>query len=264
MIKTLTKEQLAKTIDQTLLSPTATFKDIDKLCIDAKKYHFAAVCINPSFIVNARKILAGTDVKICSVVGYPLGANSIETKVFEARDNVRKGADELDMVINLGMLKSKDYFYIEKEIRTVVNIIRREQMAEYNKNINIKIIIETGILTKEEVKRICVIGEESGADFIKTSTGKTKPAATLEAAYIMTQAIAEYFQKSGRMVGFKPAGGISTGIDAVNYLAIVKHNLGDSWFVPKYFRIGASSLANNILSEINTIKKVENPEVNYF
>jgi len=105
---------------------------------------------------------------------------------------------------------------------------------------------------------------EAGADFIKTSTGKTSPAATLQAAYVMTQAIAEYFQKTGRMVGFKPAGGISTGEDAVKYLAIVKHNLGDSWFFPKYFRIGASSLANNILTEINKLKGIEKPEVSYF
>ena len=221
MIKTLTKEQLAKTIDQTLLSPTATYRDINNLCINAKKYHFAAVCINPSFIVNARKILAGTDVKICSVVGYPLGANTIETKVFEARDNIRKGADELDMVINLGMLKSKDYFYIEKEIRTVVNIIRREQMAEYNKNINIKIIIETGILTKEEVERVCRIGEESGADFIKTSTGFGVRGVELDDVRLIREVVT-------RNIGVKASGGIRTFKDAQALIDAGATRLGTS------------------------------------
>jgi len=221
VIKTLTKEQLGKTIDQTLLSPTATFKDIDKLCVDAKKYHFAAVCINPSFIVSARKILAGTDVKICSVVGYPLGANTIETKVFEARDNIGKGADELDMVINLGMIKSGNYSYIEREIGTVVNIIRREQMAEYNKNINIKIIIETGILTREEVEKVCRIGEESGADFIKTSTGFGVRGVDLDDVRLIREVVT-------RNIGVKASGGIRTFKDAQALIDAGATRLGTS------------------------------------
>src|SRR4030067_3645302 len=105
VVKTLTREQLEKKIDQTLLNPTATVQAVQSLCVTAKKNHFAAVCINPSYIPIEKRILSGSDVKICSVVGYPLGANTIETKVFESRDNVKKGADELDMVINLGAVK---------------------------------------------------------------------------------------------------------------------------------------------------------------
>jgi len=207
VVKTLTKEQLAKTIDQTLLSPTATFQNINNLCINGKKYHFAAVCINPCFIVPASKILAGTDVKVCSVVGYPLGANTIETKVFEARDNIKKGADELDVVINLGALKSGNYPYIEKEMGTIVSVIRREQMAEYNKHINIKVIIETGILTGEEIKKVCRLLEGVKIDFIKTSTGFGVRGVELDDVRIIREAVS-------RNIGVKASGGIRTFKDA--------------------------------------------------
>ena len=109
----LTREQLAKTIDQTLLRPTATVLEVQALCVIAKKNHFATVVVNPSFITIAKRILSNTDVKVCSVVGYPMGANTIETKVFEAKDNVKKGADELDVVINFGMVKSTNFVYVK-------------------------------------------------------------------------------------------------------------------------------------------------------
>lgn len=207
MVKTLTREQLAKTIDQTLLSPTATLQAIHGLCVTAKRNHFAAVCINPSYIPIAKKVLSGSDVKICSVVGYPLGANSIETKVFEARDNVKKGADELDIVVNIGMIKSGNYSYIEKEIGIIISVIRREQMAEYNKHINVKIVIENGSLTKEEVKKVCKIVEESGADFIKTSTGFGVRGVELDDVRLIREVVT-------RNIGVKAAGGIRTFKDA--------------------------------------------------
>lgn len=207
MVKTLTREQLAKTIDQTLLSPTATLQAIHGLCVTAKRNHFAAVCINPSYIPIAKKVLSGSDVKICSVVGYPLGANSIETKVFEARDNVKKGADELDVVVNIGMIKSGNYSYIEKEIGIIISVIRREQMAEYNKHINVKIVIENGSLTKEEVKKVCKIVEESGADFIKTSTGFGVRGVELDDVRLIREVVT-------RNIGVKAAGGIRTFKDA--------------------------------------------------
>lgn len=221
MIKTLTKEQLAKTIDLTFLSPLATTKDIEELCIKAKRYHFAAVCINPCFITVARRILEGTDVKICSVVGYPLGANSIETKVFEARDNVKKGADELDMMINLGAVKSGNYSYVEREIGIVVSVIRREQMAEYNKHINIKIIIETGSLTKEEIKKVCRIVEELGADFIKTSTGFGARGVELDDVRLIREVVT-------RNIGVKASGGIRTFKDAQALIDAGATRLGTS------------------------------------
>jgi deoxyribose-phosphate aldolase len=207
VVKTLTREQLAKTIDQTLLSPTATLQAIHGLCVTAKRNHFAAVCINPSYIPIAKKVLSGSDVKICSVVGYPLGANSIETKVFEARDNVKKGADELDVVVNIGMIKSGNYSYIEKEIGIIISVIRREQMAEYNKHINVKIVIENGSLTKEEVKKVCKIVEESGADFIKTSTGFGVRGVELDDVRLIREVVT-------RNIGVKAAGGIKTFKDA--------------------------------------------------
>jgi len=199
----LTKEQLAKTIDQTLLNPLATPRDIEQLCINAKKNHFAAVCINPTFIAQAKKILVDSDVKICSVVGYPLGANTIGTKVFEAKDNVKKGADELDMVINLGAMKSGNYEYIEREIKIIVNVIRREQIAEYNKHINIKVIIETAVLTRDEIKKVCAIIERAGADFVKTSTGFGVKGVELDDVRLIREVVT-------RNIGVKASGGIKT------------------------------------------------------
>jgi deoxyribose-phosphate aldolase len=221
VVKTLTREQLAKTIDQTLLSPTATLQAVHGLCVTAKRNHFAAVCINPSYIPIAKKVLSGSDVKICSVVGYPLGANSIETKVFEARDNVKKGADELDIVVNIGMIKSGNYSYIEKEIGIIISVIRREQMAEYNKHINVKIVIENSSLTKEEVKKVCKIVEESGADFIKTSTGFGVRGVELDDVRLIREVVT-------RNIGVKAAGGIKTFKDAQALIDAGATRLGTS------------------------------------
>lgn len=221
MIKTLTREQLAKTIDQTLLRPIATIQEVQSLCLTAKRNHFAAVVINPSYIAIAKKILSGSDVKVCSVVGYPMGANTIETKVFEARDNVKKGADELDVVINFGMLKSGNFAYIEKEISVIISVIRREQMAEYNKQINIKIVIEAGALEKEEIKKVCKVVEESGADFIKTSTGFGTRGVELDDVRLIREVVT-------RNIGVKAAGGIKTFKDAQALIDAGATRLGTS------------------------------------
>jgi deoxyribose-phosphate aldolase len=221
VVKTLTKEQLGKTIDQTLLNPVATTKDIEQLCINAKKYHFAAVCINPTFIAQAKKILDGSDIKVCSVVGYPLGANTVETKVFESRDNVKKGADELDMVINLGAVKGGNYEYVEREIKIVVNVIRREQIAEYNRHINIKVIIETAILTRDEIKKVCAIIERSGADFVKTSTGFGVKGVELDDIRLIREVVT-------RNIGVKASGGIRTFGDAQALIDAGATRLGTS------------------------------------
>ena len=203
----LTREQLAKTIDQTLLRPTATVREVQGICMTAKKNHFAAVVINPSYISLAKRLLEGSDVKICSVVGYPMGANTIETKVFEAKDNIKKGADELDVVINFGMIKSGNLDYLEREISIIVSVIRREQMAEYNKHINIKIVIEAGALEKEEIVKICKIVEESGSDFIKTATGFGARGVELDDVRLIREVVT-------RNIGVKAAGGIRTFKDA--------------------------------------------------
>ncbi|MBN1298100.1 MAG: deoxyribose-phosphate aldolase [Actinobacteria bacterium] len=217
----LTREQLAKTIDQTLLRPVATVSEVQSLCISAKKNHFAAVVVNPSYVVVAKKILSGSDVKVCSVVGYPMGANTIETKVFEARDNVKKGADELDVVINLGMIKSGNFSYIEKEIGVIISVIRREQMAEYNKQINIKIVIEAGALEKEEIIEICKIVEVSGADFIKTATGFGNRGAELDDVRLIREIVT-------RNIGVKAAGGIRSFKDAQALIDAGATRLGTS------------------------------------
>jgi deoxyribose-phosphate aldolase len=203
----LTREQLAKTIDQTLLRPTATVREVQGLCMTAKKNHFAAVVVNPSYVPLAKRLLEGSDVKICSVVGYPMGANTIETKVFEAKDNIKKGADELDVVINFGMIKSGNFDYLEREISIIVSVIRREQMAEYNKHINIKIVIEAGALVKEEIAKICKIVEESGSDFIKTATGFGTRGVELDDVRLIREVVT-------RNIGVKAAGGIRTFKDA--------------------------------------------------
>jgi deoxyribose-phosphate aldolase len=187
----------------------------------AKKEHFAAVVVNPSNVVQAVRILDSTDVKVCSVVGYPLGANTIETKVFESRDCIRKGAGELDVVINLGAVKSGNYEYIEKELSVLVSVIRREQIAEYNRHINIKVIIETGILTKDEVKKVSTIIEKSGADFIKTSTGFGVKGVELDDVRLIREVIT-------RNIGVKASGGIRTFEDAQALIDAGATRLGTS------------------------------------
>ncbi len=221
MVKTLTKEQLAKTIDQTLLNPVATPKDIENLCNSAKEEHFAAVVVNPGNVVMAHRILGDTDVKVCSVIGYPLGANTIETKIFESRDCIRKGAGELDVVINLGAVKSGSYEYIEKELGVLVSVIRREQIAEYNRHINIKIIIETGILSKDEVRKVSSIIEESGSDFIKTSTGFGVKGVELDDVRLIREVVT-------RNIGVKASGGIRTFEDAQALIDAGATRLGTS------------------------------------
>ncbi|MCJ7666125.1 MAG: deoxyribose-phosphate aldolase [Actinobacteria bacterium] len=221
MVNTLTKEQLAKTIDQTLLNPVATPKDIENLCNNAKREHFAAVVVNPAYVVLAQRILGNTDVKVCSVVGYPLGANTIETKIFEARDCIKKGADELDVVINLSALKSGNYEYIEKELSVLISIIRREQIAEYNRHINIKIIIETGILSKDEIRKVSSIIEKSGSDFIKTSTGFGVKGVELDDVRLIREVVT-------RNIGVKASSGIRTFEDAQALIDAGATRLGTS------------------------------------
>lgn len=221
MVKTLTREQLAKTIDQTLLNPVATPKDIEILCNNAKKEHFAAVVVNPGNVVLAHRILRDTDVKVCSVIGYPLGANTIETKIFESRDCIRKGAGELDVVLNLGAVKSGNYEYIEKELGVMVSVIRREQIAEYNRHINIKIIIETGILSKDEIRKVSSIIEKSGSDFIKTSTGFGFKGVELDDVRLIREVVT-------RNIGVKASGGIRTFEDAQALIDAGATRLGTS------------------------------------
>ncbi len=171
----------AKLIDHTLLKPIATQSDIKHLCDEARQYGFCSVCVNPYWVAFAKEQLRGTDVKVCTVIGFPLGANTTSVKTFETQDAVKNGADEIDMVINIGALKGQDYSTVLTDIRSV-----RQACAGHT----LKVIIETSQLTDEEKVKACELATQAGADFVKTSTGFTGGGATAEDVALMRRSIA--------------------------------------------------------------------------
>ncbi|MFH1453797.1 MAG: deoxyribose-phosphate aldolase [Armatimonadota bacterium] len=183
---------MASMIDHTLLKPDATREEVIKLCEEAKKYTFASVCINPSYVKLAADMLRGTPVKVCTVVGFPLGATTTMTKVNETRDAVANGATEIDMVINVGALKARQYDIVKEDITGVV-----EAAGGYI----VKVILETALLTDEEKVKACGIAKEAGADFVKTSTGFGPGGATAEDIALMRKTVGKY-------MGVKASGGI--------------------------------------------------------
>ncbi|MBP5092297.1 MAG: deoxyribose-phosphate aldolase [Bacilli bacterium] len=183
-----------KFIDRTLLKPDASLDGIKKLCQEAREYDFMSVCVNPFFVPTAKKVLEGSDVKVCTVIGFPLGANSPTVKAFETKKAIDDGADEVDMVINVSMAKEHDYAFIENEIRLV-----RE--ASFGKIL--KVILETCLLNDEEIAETSKAAKRAGADFVKTSTGFSKGGATVAAVKIMREAV-------GPEMGVKASGGIHT------------------------------------------------------
>lgn len=203
----------------------------------------AAICVYPNFAEVVNDTLEADNVKIaCVSGGFPSSQTFIEVKVAETAMAIHTGADEIDIVISVGKFLSDDYEGMCDEI---------EELKEVCQDKHLKVILETGLLeSASNIKKASILSMYSGADFIKTSTGKEKPAATIEAAYIMCQAIKEYFEKTGRKVGFKPAGGINTVSDAIMYYTIVKEVLGEEWLSNEFFRLGTSRLANLLLSEI--------------
>lgn len=203
----------------------------------------AAICVYPNFAPVVRTVLDVTEVNIACVAGcFPSSQSFPEVKVAETALAVEGGADEIDIVMNLGNFLDGDWEEVCDEISELKHSCR---------DAHLKVILETGALkTAENIRAASILAMYSGADFIKTSTGKEYPGASLEAAYIMCQCIKEYYDKTGRMVGFKPAGGVSTTDEAIAYYTIVKHVLGEKWLDNEYFRIGASRLANNLLSDI--------------
>ncbi|HOA64114.1 MAG TPA: deoxyribose-phosphate aldolase, partial [Bacilli bacterium] len=168
--------KINKLIDHTLLKPTATTEDIKKLCQEAIEYDFKSVCVNPCHVRIAKELLQGTDVLVCTVVGFPLGANTIKSKVFETLDAVANGVDEVDMVINIGKVKERDFDYLVEEISEVV------QAA---KGLTVKVIIETCYLTDEEKRLACQAAKKAQAHFVKTSTGFGTGGATVEDVKLM-------------------------------------------------------------------------------
>lgn len=212
----ITKEELAKYIDHTLLKPTATFSDIDKLCADAKKYGFFSVCVNSCFVNYAVKKLSQSDVKVITTVGFPLGSMSTESKVFEAAKAIKDGASEIDMVINLGYLKSGDFFEVTKDIREVV-----EGVKEINQEAKVKVILEMGYLDPNEKVSACKLARDGGADFVKTSTGFGAGGATVEDVKMMKKLV-------GKDMGIKASGGIRDFATAIAMIEAGATRIGAS------------------------------------
>ncbi|MDA9803495.1 deoxyribose-phosphate aldolase [Flavobacteriaceae bacterium] len=199
-------------IDHTLLKPSATTENIIQLCEEAKKYNFFAVCINGSFVKLAKRELINSNVKIVAVVGFPLGTTAISIKVLETKTCINDGADEIDMVINVGMLKSKDFKYLENEIQAVKNEVGDRIL---------KVIIETCYLTNEEKKVVCEIAMNAGADFVKTSTGFGTNGATIADVKLIKEVL------KGQL-SIKASGGIRDKETALNYISMGVSRIGTS------------------------------------
>lgn len=225
--------------------------------LDSSVPSVAAVCIYPNMVKYAVQATEGTDVRVVSVATYfPSGLADIDLKVEEARRVVAEGADEVDMVIDRGAFLSGDYFKVFDEIRRV---------KEACGDVHLKVILETGELaTLDEVRRASMLAMGAGADFIKTSTGKIQPAATLPVALVMLEAIRDFHDATGVMVGMKPAGGIRTSKDAIKYLVVVNETLGERWMTPDWFRFGASTLLNDVLMQIRWLETGRYASPDYF
>lgn len=186
-------KNIASMIDHTLLKPEATREMVEDLCDEAKKYEFAAVCINPYYVKLAKKSLEGSKIKVATVIGFPLGASMKETKAFETKKAIEDGADEIDMVINIGALKNKDYNIVKEDIKAVVDAAKGKAI--------VKVIIETCLLTDDEKVKACELSKEAGADFVKTSTGFSTGGATIEDVKLIKKTI-------GDSLKIKASGGI--------------------------------------------------------
>ncbi len=238
-------------IDLTTLKTTDSVESVMKFTERvndfAEKYvdlpNVAAICVYPNMAKIVHDTCEVESVKLaCVAGGFPSSQTFVEVKTVETGLAIHDGADEIDIVISVGEFLSGDYETMCDEIEEIKAVCGEKHL---------KVILETGALgSMENVKKASILAMYSGADFIKTSTGKLEPAATPEAAYVMCQAIKEYHKKTGRKVGFKPAGGINTVTDALNYYTIVKEVLGEEWLNNELFRLGTSRLANLLLSEI--------------
>ena len=238
-------------IDLTTLEGMDTPGKVKQLCYKARHLHdaveglpnVAAVCVYPNFVGVAKEELADSKIKIASVAtAFPSGNSSLPIKLDDVAMAVEAGADEIDMVISRGRFHAGDHQYVFDEIAAVKEACGAARL---------KVILETGELgTLDNVRLASDIAIEAGADFIKTSTGKIKPAATMPVTLVMLEAIRDHYFKTGQMVGMKPAGGISKAKLALHYLIMVKETLGDAWLTNQWFRFGASSLANDVLMQV--------------
>ena len=201
-----------KLIDHTILKPEASIDQVKQLCKEAREYEFCSVCVNPSFVELCAKELKGSSVKVCTVIGFPLGAMTSEAKAFEAKDAINKGANEIDMVINIGRLKDKDDEYVYNDIKMV---------KEATQGYILKVIIETCLLNDEEKIRACMLSKKAGADFVKTSTGFSTGGATKEDVALMRKIV-------GKEMGVKASGGVRSYEDMLAMVEAGASRIGTS------------------------------------
>jgi len=250
-------------IDLTSLNSTDTCSKIAAMTGKVNRFHAsfpdyplpASICVYPNFAATVARTRVTADVHVTVVGGcFPASQSTLPVKVAECETAVRDGADEVDIVLALNVFLDNNYQEAQREIVEIGRAIRA-----INPSVHLKVILETGALKETALMEdASFLAMEAGADFIKTSTGKMQPAATPEAAEVMCRCIKEYYGRTGRMVGFKPAGGIATPEDAVTYWNIVADILGEKWLDKRWFRFGASRMANNLLSAL------EGHEVKYY
>jgi len=252
-------------IDLTTLEGKDTPGKVKQMCYKAHHLHdayagvpnVAAVCVYPSMVRIAKTALNGSDVKVASVsTAFPSGQSTREIKITDTKFAVDEGADEIDMVISRGKFLAGEYNFVFDEIASIKEACGKARL---------KVILETGELcTLDNVRKASDIAIYAGADFIKTSTGKIQPAATMQVTYTMLMAIKDYYDATGIMIGMKPAGGISTSKLALHNLVMVKEILGNNWLNNEWFRFGASSLANDVLMQIMKLETGVYQSSDYF
>ena len=252
-------------IDLTTLEGKDTPRKVKQMCYKAQHLHsvcpglpnVAAVCVYPSMVGVAKKAVGDSGVKVASVsTAFPSGQAPLSVKIMDTKFAVAEGADEIDMVISRGKFLSGEYNFVFDEIAAIKDACGKTRL---------KVILETGeLVTLDNVRRASDIAMYAGADFIKTSTGKIQPAATMQVTYTMLQAIRDFKLKTGIQIGMKPAGGISNSKLALHNLVMVKETLGEDWLTNEWFRFGASSLANDVLMQIMKAETGVYQSTNYF
>jgi len=252
-------------IDLTTLEGMDTPGKVRQLCYKARHLHdalndipsVAAVCVYPALVRVAKEALEGSDIKVASVaMGFPSGQTDFDSRLEEIRFAIDEGADEVDMVISRGKFLSGDFQTVFDEV------VQAKKMCG---KLHLKVILETSeLVTLDNIRRASEISMSAGADFIKTSTGKAKCGATQPVTLVMLEAIRDFYLKTNKKVGMKPAGGISDAKTAIRYLIMVKETLGNDWLTPDLFRFGASSLANDILMQIKKQKSGAYQSADYF
>ncbi|KRO70257.1 MAG: 2-deoxyribose-5-phosphate aldolase [Cryomorphaceae bacterium BACL11 MAG-121128-bin16] len=252
-------------IDLTTLEGKDTPEKVRRLCYKARHLHdslpglpsVAAVCVYPTFVAIAKKELKGSGINIASVsTAFPSGQSILDVKLSDTKFAVDQGADEIDMVISRGKFLAGEYNFVYDEIAAVKEVCGKAHL---------KVILETGELdTLDNVRKASDIAIYAGADFIKTSTGKISPAATMPVTFVMLNAIKDYYKKTGIKIGMKPAGGIATSKIALQYLVMLNETLGDEWMNKDLFRFGASSLVNDILMQLVKQESGHYQSLDYF